>query len=88
MTDNPITKKITRHVRGYWRGYAGLNGHHPNRWTIGMLQQVVDDVRAAGYGDDTELTPKISRDPTGLEAFELSRTEQIADEVVERVTPS
>jgi hypothetical protein len=79
---NPITKKITRHVSGYWPGYHGSNVHHPNKWTVGLLQAMLDDVRAAGYGEDTYLTPEISRDPTGLKAFSLTLTEDIADEVV------
>lgn len=82
MSDNPITKQITRHVQGYWRGLAGLNVHHPPRWTVGRLQQIVDDCRVAGFGDETELTPEWERDPHGLRAFRLSVTEPIADEVV------
>jgi hypothetical protein len=77
-----ITKKITRHVSGYWPGWVGQNVHHPHKWTVGLLQAMLDDVRAAGYGADTYLTPQISRDPTGLSAFRLELTEDIADEIV------
>lgn len=81
MSDNPITKKITRHVQGYWRGYPGLNIHHAPTWTVGRLQQIVDDCRAAGYDDNTVLITEIERDPTGLRAFRLSITEDIAREI-------
>jgi len=79
---NRITKKITRHVSGYWPGYHGLNALHPCKWTVGLLQAMLDDVRAAGYGEGTYLEPQISRDPSGLSAFRLTLTEPIADEVV------
>jgi hypothetical protein len=82
MSVNPITKKITRHVQGYWRGQSGLNSLHPKRWTVSMLQQIVNDCRDAGFDDSTELSPQISRDPTGLEAFRLTVTVDIANEVV------
>lgn len=81
MKDNPITKKITRHVHGYWRGYSGLNAMHPPTWTVGLLRQIVADCEAAGYFDSTELKPEIDRDPSGLSGFRLSVTEDIADEI-------
>jgi hypothetical protein len=81
-----ITKKITRHVSGYWPGWSGQNIHHPHKWTVGLLQAMLDDVRAAGYGEGTYLTPEISRDPLGLSAFRLTLTEHVADEVVGDVT--
>jgi hypothetical protein len=81
MNDNPITKKITRHVSGRWVGYSGLNIHHPTKWTVGLLQQMLDDVRAAGYDDSTLLVPEIERDPTRLLAFRLALTEHVANEV-------
>lgn len=77
---NPISKQITRHVHGYWPGKAPMNGAHPPTWTVGLLQQIVDDCRAAGYGDDTPLKPEMDRG-VALNGFRLSVTEPIADEI-------
>lgn len=81
MTENPITKKITRHVSGYWRGHVPTYSTHPPVWTVGLLQQIVDDVRAAGYSDYTQLRPEIGAD-RNLNAFRLTITESLAEEMV------
>jgi len=84
MPENPIKKEIKRHVHGYWRGYPDANVYHSTKWTVGLLQQIVDDCRAAGYDDNTYLTAQISRDPSELTAFRLSVDEHIAHEVTNR----